>query len=196
MAEAAAATRSGMAAVMGAEPAELEGICSERRDDGGSLWVANLNAPGQTVVAGADDDLEWLASQASELGLRRVIPLEVAGAFHTPLMESAVAPLADALSEVTFVEGEFGVWSNVDAMPHGDLGSGAVADKLLAQLTSPVRFADSLSAIAGTEVTAFIHFGPGNVTAGMARRTVADAVTAAVADAAGASTAANDLSVD
>jgi len=192
MAEAATETSSGMAAVIGAEPDQLEAICAGRRREGGRLWVANLNAPGQTVLAGASEDLLWLGAVASEVGLRRVVPLEVAGAFHTPLMEPAVEPYRSAVESVQFSPTTFPVWSNVDAVPHAD----DIADKLVRQLTAPVRFAESLEGVAASGVTTFVHLGPGTVTAGMARRTVADAATAAVADFDSASNAAVDLSVD
>lgn len=189
MAAAAAAAPSGMAAVVGADPAELEGICAARRGDGGGLWVANLNAPGQTVVAGTAEDIAWLLERSSRLGLRRVIALEVAGAFHSPLMDPAAATFATELTGRTFQPLDFPVWSNVDAAPYDE----SIADGLLRQLTSPVRFAESLSGIAEAGTRAFVHVGPGAVTAGMARRTVAGATTAAVEDDAGVAAAAAAL---
>ncbi|MEE8330755.1 MAG: ACP S-malonyltransferase [Acidimicrobiia bacterium] len=189
MAAAAADTASGMAAVMGAEVDELEGICAARRDDGGQLWVANLNAPGQTVLAGAESDIAWLVSGATELGLRRVVPLEVAGAFHTPLMDGAAAAFRVELAGQHFDGPAFPVWSNTDAMPYGS----DIADSLARQLTSPVRFGDSLVAMGAAGVGAFVHLGPGNVTTGMARRSVDGAITAAAADAETISQAASQL---
>jgi [acyl-carrier-protein] S-malonyltransferase len=189
MAAAAAATPSGMAAVVGAGAAELEEICAARRSDGGGLWVANLNAPGQTVVAGTDVDIAWLLERSSSLGLRRVIALEVAGAFHSPLMEPAAATFAAELRRWTFGPLAFPVWSNVDAAPHGD----DVGGSLLRQLTSPVRFAETLTSMAEDGIKAFVHVGPGTVTAGMARRTVAGAATAAFEDGAGVAAAGAEL---
>jgi malonyl CoA-acyl carrier protein transacylase len=180
MATAASGVESGMAAVIGADPAALEEICATRRGDGGSIWVANLNAPGQVVVAGASADLAWMGENSAELGLRRVIPLEVSGAFHTPLMQPAVESFAATLDGVVLASPAFDVWSNADAAPYGR----DVAGTLLRQLTSPVRFADTLSGMAAAGVTAFVHLGPGNVTAGMAKRAVPDAATAVAEDAA------------
>jgi [acyl-carrier-protein] S-malonyltransferase len=189
MAAAAAAAPSGMAAVVGSDAAELEGICAARRGEGGGLWVANLNAPGQTVVAGTAEDVAWLLERSSSLGLRRVISLEVAGAFHSPLMDPAAATFAAELTGRTFGPLAFPVWSNVDAAPY-DAG---ITDGLLRQLTSPVRFAESLSGIAGTGIKAFLHVGPGAVTTGMARRTVDGATAIAVEDGAGVAAAAAEL---
>ncbi|MDH3731274.1 MAG: ACP S-malonyltransferase [Acidimicrobiia bacterium] len=194
MSAAAADIPSGMAAVMGAEVEELEAICSRRRNDGGRLWVANLNAPGQTVLAGADVDIAWLVEQTAQLGLRRVVPLEVAGAFHTPLMDGAAAAFSIELTKQSFLGPTFPVWSNVDATPYGGDATGS----LLRQLTSPVRFGDSLAAMAAAGAEGFLHLGPGSVTTGMARRAVDGAQTAAAADSTTISQAAAqlELSVD
>jgi [acyl-carrier-protein] S-malonyltransferase len=169
MAAAAAREPSGMAALIGADETTAEAFAAARRALGGRLWVANVNAPGQVVVAGGAADLEWAAATARDHGIRRVIPLEVAGAFHTPFMAPAADELAAALDRTPFATPAFPVWANRTAEPHeGDL-SGALA----AQLTGRVRFADSLRAMA-SHVDLLVHVGPGDVTAGMARRTVPD----------------------
>jgi [acyl-carrier-protein] S-malonyltransferase len=172
MAEAAAAVGGSMAALLGTAPDEAEKIAGERRSAGGQLWVANLNAPGQVVVAGADEDIAWLKASARELGVRRVIELKVAGAFHTPLMEPAADAFASALATASYAEPAFPVYGNVTAQPMQEM-----APVLREQLVSPVRFADSLAAMAMAGVDTFIHVGPGNVTAGLAARTVGDAMT-------------------
>ncbi|HEX5630173.1 MAG TPA: ACP S-malonyltransferase, partial [Acidimicrobiia bacterium] len=146
-----------------------EALAEERRRLGGSLWVANLNAPGQAVVAGGPADLEWAGEHAGEHGIRRVVPLKVAGAFHTPLMAPAADRLQQAVDLVDFAPGRFPVWANATARPHDP---GAVGATLVAQLTSPVRFAESLQAMAASGVGLFVHVGPGDVTAGLARRSV------------------------
>ncbi len=173
MAEAADREPSGMAALIGGDEEAAEALCEARRAAGGRLWVANLNAPGQIVVAGGDDDLVWAADQASDFGIRRVIQLRVAGAFHSPYMEPAAAELASALRHAEFADPEFPVWANATASPHaGDLAVG-----LQQQLTSPVRFAESLSGIGAAGVSRFVHIGPGDVTAGLVRRSVPDVET-------------------
>jgi [acyl-carrier-protein] S-malonyltransferase len=174
MAQAAAQEPSGMAAVIGADASEVESVAARRRDDGGRLWVANLNAPGQVVVAGGSDDLDWLDQNASDLGLRRVVRLNVAGAFHSPFMESAAVQVRAALEATKFDEPGIPVWANATAEPYGiDVRGG-----LELQLTSPVRFSDSLQGMASAGAEVMIHIGPGDVTAGLAKRSVAGITTA------------------
>ncbi len=184
MAAAAAIEPSGMAALIGADEAKAEDVCRRRRDEAGRLWVANVNAPGQVVVAGGATDIEWAIANGRDLGIRRVIPLKVAGAFHTPFMAPAAADLASALSETTFGDPAFPVFANLTAAPHTPEVATALAD----QLTGRVRFADSLRAMAPL-VDAFVHVGPGDVTAGMAKRTVPDTPVVVVDGPATAATA-------
>lgn len=185
MAEAAAAADpSTMVAVMGMDAPAAEKVAAGRRDQGGKLWVANLNAPGQIVFAGSAEDVDWLVENASEYGARRAIPLNVAGAFHTPYMAPAADRLSAALEAATLGDPAFPVYANVTAAPVTDPRS-----QLAEQLTSPVRFTESLEAMANDGIDAFIHVGPGNVTAGLARRSVpaADTYTVSeIADVAGA----------
>ncbi|HUG74527.1 MAG TPA: ACP S-malonyltransferase, partial [Acidimicrobiia bacterium] len=176
MAAAADLEPSGMAALIGGDDAAAQALAVTRRDLGGRLWVANLNAPGQVVVAGGVEDIAWAVESASEYGIRRVVPLKVAGAFHSPFMEPAAAALAEAMGEVVFAPPSFPVWANATAAPHGD----SIGDTLLAQLTAPVRFGDSLSAMAAAGVDTFVHVGPGDVTAGLARKSVEGATTLVV----------------
>ncbi|WKZ83025.1 MAG: ACP S-malonyltransferase [Acidimicrobiia bacterium] len=168
MSTAADVEPSGMAALLGAGFEEAEGLAAACRGSGGRLWVANMNAPGQAVVAGGAADLEWAAAHASDHGIRRVIPLKVSGAFHSPFMEPAAADLAEAVATTRFGSGAFPVWSNATAAPHGSDPRSA----LLRQLTSPVLFAKSLDAMAAAGIGTFVHVGPGDVTAGLARRSV------------------------
>ncbi len=190
MAEAAAVNPASMAAVLGADPELAQKIAADRRDNGGRLWVANLNAPGQIVLAGGIDDIEWLVGAARDLGARRAIPLNVAGGFHSPLMESAADALGAALADVDFGTGAFPVFSNVAAAPVED-----VASSLAAQLTHPVRFAESIEAMVAAGIDTFIHVGPGDVTAGLVRRTARDATTHVVSTIEQASLVASELSV-
>lgn len=175
MAAAADAEPSGMAALIGGDLAAAEALAAARRAAGGRLWVANINAPGQVVLAGGHEDLGWAGEHAADHGIRRVIPLKVAGAFHSPIMASAAAALGDAVAATSFAPPAFPVWANATAAPHGD----DIGAALLLQLTSPVRFAESLVAMAGT-ATAFVHVGPGDVTAGLVKRSVEGAGTVVV----------------
>lgn len=176
MARAAAATDSGMAALLGADAASAEELTAARRAEGGALWVANLNAPGQVVIAGGAADLEWAGASARTFGIRRVVPLKVGGAFHSPLMAPASRDLRASLDETDFSSPAFPVWGNADAVPVVD-----AADALHRQLTSPVRFAETLDALAAAGIDTFVHIGPGEVTAGLAKRTVPEATVHVVA---------------
>jgi len=179
MAAAAELAPSGMAALLGADEAEAEVICTRRREMGGRLEVANINAPGQVVVAGGSSDIEWLVGNARELGVRRAIPLKVSGAFHSTFMEPAAAVLATALEEVEVGDPSFPVWANTTASPHQ---ADAVKGLLARQVVAPVRFSESLVNMAAAGIDTFIHVGPGDVTAGLARRTVEDARVLVVSD--------------
>ncbi|NNJ47061.1 MAG: ACP S-malonyltransferase [Acidimicrobiia bacterium] len=167
MAEAAAGEPSGMVAVLGIDDDKAEEAAQRRRADGGRLWVANFNGPAQVVLAGGAHDLDWFTTHARDYGGRRVIPLKVAGAFHSPFMDSAVEPLAAALDEVEFAEPSIPVWTNLTAAPVDDH-----LTSLLQQLVAPVRFTQTLTGMGETGVRMFLHIGPGNVTATMAKRTV------------------------
>ncbi|MBN2112693.1 MAG: ACP S-malonyltransferase [Acidimicrobiia bacterium] len=176
MAAAAAAVPSGMAALVGADVSEAEHLVAACGVAGGRLWIANVNAPGQVVVAGGLDDLAWAEAHAREHGVRRVIVLKVAGAFHTPLMSPAAPRLEAALAAAAFGPARFPVWANSTAAPY-ERDPGPL---LLRQLTAPVRFGASLGAMANAGMRRFVHIGPGDVTAGLARRSVEGAETLVV----------------
>ena len=181
MARAADVEPSGMAALIGADADLAEEVASKRRARGGRLEVANINAPGQVVLAGSEEDVVWLAEQARDLGLRRVIPLNVAGAFHSSFMEPAADEVSDALATVSFSEPAFPVWSNTTARPHD---RDELANTLRAQVVSTVRFEESLRDMAAKGVDTFVHVGPGDVTAGLARRTIDGATVHVVSEVA------------
>ena len=183
MADAADAEPSGMAALIGATPELAEEIALQRRNDGGRLSVANINAPGQVVVAGGSDDLDWLEANARDLGVRRAIRLNVAGAFHSLFMEPATERLGVALADLPVTEGRFDVWSNVTAAP---FAAGEVIGLLGRQVISPVLFQQTLERMSASGIDTFIHIGPGDVTAGMAKRSVENPTVLVVNDADGA----------
>jgi [acyl-carrier-protein] S-malonyltransferase len=169
MAAAADAEPSGMAALIGSDEETAEQVCTRRREEGGRLWVANLNAPGQVVVAGGDEDMAWLVEAGRDLEIRRVVPLAVAGAFHSPIMEPAADRVRAALDTADPAPTRYPVYANVDAAPHRPAG---LVDSLTRQVVSPVRFAQSLEAMASAGIDLFVHVGPGDVTAGLVRRTL------------------------
>lgn len=177
MARAADGEPSGMAALIGVDREQAEEICRAHREQGGSLEVANVNAPGQVVVAGSTGDIRWLTGSARDLGIRRVVPLNVAGGFHSRFMAPAREELAAALAGVGFEEPRFPVWSNTTARPHQP---GRIAELLSRQVVEPVLFAETLAGMAADGIDTFVHIGPGEVTAGLARRSVPEARVATV----------------
>ena len=191
MAEAADAEDSGMMALMGVSPELAEEVADIRRKEGGRLVVANLNAPGQVVMAGGASDLDWLESQGRSLGVRRMVRLAVAGAFHSGFMAPAARRVQAALAAVRPGSPRFPVYANVSAEP---MGEDRIAETLVAQVTSPVRFAQTLGAMSRRGVEIFVHVGPGKVTAGLAKRTVPSATVLTVNDLPGAAKVAESLS--
>ena len=175
MQEAADSRPGTMAAVLGLEPEGVAKACSAVQ----GAWVANDNAPGQIVIAGTSDGIDKASEAAKELGAKRVMPLQVGGAFHSPLMASAQKPLDSALvaapwpSKPTTIP----VIANVDAAPHHE-GFQAL---LSSQLCSPVRWRESLTALSGLGADRFLELGPGTELSGMVKRTVAGATRANVA---------------
>jgi [acyl-carrier-protein] S-malonyltransferase len=190
MNRAASAEPSGMAALLGADLGVATAVCTTRVAEGGNLSIANINAPGQVVVAGGAADLAWLTENAENLGVRRAVPLKVAGAFHSPYMRPAAEELAEALATVTFAEPRFPVYANATAQPMAD-----PVRQLAEQLVAPVRFAETLERMAADGVETFVHIGPGDVTAGLARRTIPDSAVVAVSSIEGVAAAARELSI-
>lgn len=155
-----------MAAVLGLDDDQVVVACNLADAD---VWVANYNAPGQVVIAGTPEAVDKASAHAKELGAKRVMELKVAGAFHTPLMVSARDRLRDAIATADPRDSDVPVVSNVDAQPH-HIGADW-ASLLSAQLSSPVRWRQSLLALVEEGVTDFAELGPGGVLTGMAKRT-------------------------
>ncbi|MBA3604506.1 MAG: ACP S-malonyltransferase [Actinomycetota bacterium] len=165
-----------MAAVLGLDDDQVDVACRRADDD---VWVANYNAPGQVVIAGSPDGVASAGQHAKELGAKRVMPLQVSGAFHTPFMTSARQRLRTAIAAADPRDTEVPVVSNVDALPHKE---GKEWGRLLsAQLSSPVRWKQCLQELHELGVTDFAELGPGGVLTGMAKRTVTTARTISVA---------------
>jgi [acyl-carrier-protein] S-malonyltransferase len=164
-----------MAAVLGLDDDLVEIACRRADND---VWVANFNAPGQVVIAGSKEGVAAAGSVAKQLGAKKVMPLPVSGAFHTPFMSPARDRLRKAIAEANPRDTEVPVISNVDALAHN---TGADWSSLLsAQLSSPVRWKHCLLTLEALGVTEFVELGPGGVLTGMAKRTVEDARTIAV----------------
>ena len=190
MADAAASAPSGMAALLGADRETAEIVSAQRRNSGGRLYVANVNAPGQIVVAGSQTDIDWIEENRSEWGIRRVIPLKVAGAFHTPFMEPASRRLSTVLDGLTLKPPLFDVYANTTGWP---VAIGGIEQTLVNQVTEPVLFADTLIHMWERGIRGFLHVGPGDVTAGLARRTLPDATVLAVSTSSDIGPAADSL---
>lgn len=190
MAACAASQSSGMAALLGTDREHAETVAAQRRADGGQLYVANLNAPGQVVVAGGSEDIAWLVEHARDLGVRRAVALDVAGGFHSPFMAEAASALDEALQATEFATPRFDVYANATARPTTD-----VQQTLSDQLTATVRFDETLTNLAEDGITTFVHVGPGDVTAGFAKRTVEGAEVKVVATVEQARLVAGELSV-
>ena len=176
MQAAADARAGGMLALIGADEAGAAALCDAVRAEGEVLQVANLNSVGQVVIAGDQDACDRAAEAAKEHGIRRAVPLPVAGAFHTPHMAPAAERLSGALSEVDFRDPAVPVFSNVTAAPV--TAAADIPQLLVRQLTEPVRFADSALAMRETGISEFWELGPGKTLCGMLARTVREATCA------------------
>ncbi len=170
-----------MAAVLGLATAEVEAACTEA-SGGGVAVAANLNAPDQTVISGDPAAVTRAGDGCKARGAKRVLPLKVSGAFHSPLMAPAVDGLRTALAETTFTEAAFPVIANASAEP---VRTGADAKRLLAdQLTAPVRWVECMQAAAALAPGAtFVEAGPGNVLSGLLKRIVPGSATVALGTA-------------
>jgi [acyl-carrier-protein] S-malonyltransferase len=176
MHEAGSTNPGTMAAVLGLDDDQVEVACRLADSD---VWVANFNAPGQVVIAGSIEGVARAGEHAKELGAKKIMPLQVSGAFHTPYMTAARERLRAAIADASPRDTEVPVVSNVDALAHdkGDEWSSLLS----AQLSSPVRWKHCLLALSEAGVTGYVELGPGGVLTGMAKRTVDTARTISVA---------------
>jgi [acyl-carrier-protein] S-malonyltransferase len=168
--QAAADTHPGrMAALLGASLEQAEAACRAAPD---GCWIANDNAPGQVVIAGTPDGVEEGSAKAKELGVKRATPLNVGGAFHTPLMRDAAEGLAAELPAVPLSPPDAPVVSNGDAQPYED--ADGWRSRLAVHVTDPVRWRTSMETIAGMGVTRCLEVGNGSMLATLAKRIVPD----------------------
>ena len=163
MQEACAATQGGMAAIIGLNEAVTREVCAET-----GVVLANLNCPGQLVISGPTEKLGPACALAKAKGAMRALPLPVAGAYHSPLMASAQPKLEAELARVTWRDPVVPVISNVTAQPHG--GPGAIRGRLVEQVTSSVRWEESMRYLIGQGFTHFIELGPGRALSGFLKR--------------------------
>ena len=159
-----------MAAVLGLASEEVSGICAEVAGGGSVVSPANFNSPTQTVISGEAGAVEAASELAKEKGARRVVELEVSAPFHCSLMEPAAARLRDVLSELDFHPMKYPVVTNTEARANAD--SSRVADILVEQVVSPVRWAESLEFLKDSGVSGFLEIGPSKVLSGLVKRTL------------------------
>jgi [acyl-carrier-protein] S-malonyltransferase len=157
-----------MAAILGLADDVVERICQEISAGGDIVVAANYNCPGQLVISGSLAGVNKACEALKAAGAKRALPLPVGGAFHSPLMQSAQAALAAAIEKTTFQPANCPVYQNVDAAPHSDPAE--IKANLLAQLTAPVRWTQSVQAMARDGATAFLECGPGKVLQGLVKK--------------------------
>jgi [acyl-carrier-protein] S-malonyltransferase len=167
MQTAALATPSGMTSVLGLDEPAVDELCRRIRPFG-RLWKANLLGPGNIVVSGDTQALEHVEAIATELGAMKVVPLKVAGAFHSELMKPADDQLAQMLAHTPIVSPCIPVYSNVDAAPH--LDPDTIRHTLVAQVLQGVRWDDSMRRMLTDGFDTFYEIGPGRVLTGLLRR--------------------------
>ena len=156
-----------MAAILGLDDATVASVCEEAAE-AGPVSSANLNAPGQVVIAGTKTAVDRAIELAKAAGARRALPLAVSVPSHCSLMESAAKELARQLAQVTVSAPNFPVIQNVDAASHTDADAIRVA--LASQLTHPVRWVETVQKMAADGVTALVECGPGKVLTGLVKR--------------------------
>ena len=158
-----------MAAIIGLDETAVEDICARTE---GLVIPANYNSDAQTVISGEEAAVLAACERAKEAGAKRALPLPVSGAFHSPLMEPARAALAEAIAATSFRKPACPVYQNVTALPETD--PERIQANLLAQLTAPVRWTQTIRRMRRDGAGEFIELGPGSVLTGLLRRISAE----------------------
>lgn len=168
MQEAVAVGEGAMAAILGLGADAVAGACAEASAEGGVVTPANLNAPGQVVIAGHAAAVARAGALARARGAKRVIPLAVSAPFHCPLMRSAEERLAPELRALPASDPRFPIVANVDALPKRTAAESI--DALIRQVSSPVRWEDVVRKLIADGAQTFVELGPGTVLAGLIRK--------------------------
>lgn len=176
MQEACEATPSGMIAIVGATPEQLETLCEKT-----GCTVANVNSAAQQVLSGSKEAIAAAAAEAKTLGIKRAIPLATAGGFHSPFMAPAREKLAPVLDTIVFHAPKFPVLSNVTGKPHAS-DPAAIKALMLEQVTGTTNWAADVAAAKEMGCTTFVEFGPGKVLSGLVKKIDASLTTANVSD--------------
>ncbi len=167
-----------MAAVLGLEADALKQVCLAASSTDSVVVIANDNCPGQLVISGDVAAVERASAMASESGAKRVLPINVSGAFHSPLMQESAEAMGVALADVSFAAGSMPVVANVSAQ----VESSGWAGLLEAQLRSPVRWTESVGTMQAMGVTTFVECGSGSVLSGLLKRIDREARSLVVED--------------
>lgn len=166
MQKACEARPSTMAAVLGLPDETIESICAEITDE--VVVPANYNCPGQVVISGSNEGIDLACQQLTAAGAKRALKLSVGGAFHSPLMEPARLELAAAIQSTPFSKPVCPIYQNVNAQPQTDPET--IKANLISQLTSPVRWTQSVQAMIADGADAFMELGPGSVLQGLIKK--------------------------
>jgi len=184
MQDAAQQSRGGMVSILGLEEEAVNRLCEKACQDAAGqapdafLAAVNFNCPGQIVISGTRNACEKAAQLAEGFGAMKAIPLKVAGAFHTRLMDPAAEKLGEALRGCRFSQPKCLVVSNVNGRYYG--GAGEIVEKLLTQLVKPVRWQQSMEWMLDEGVERFVEIGPGRVLAGLGKKILRDRKSKAV----------------
>lgn len=167
---------STMAAVLGLDDAVVEEVCRSISEE--VVVAANYNCPGQLVISGTLKGVELASEKLKAAGAKRVLPLQVGGAFHSPLMEPARKELAAAIEQTVFNTPVCPVYQNVNALPATDVT--VIKNNLIAQLTAPVRWTQSVQHMFADGARVFIECGPGKVLQGLVKKIAPEAEVASL----------------
>ena len=157
---------STMAAILGLDDADVESVCAEIADE--VVVEANYNCPGQLVISGSNEGVKIACERLLEKGAKRALPLPVGGAFHSPLMEPAKTELADAINNANFNTPACPVYQNVSTV--GETDPQTIKNNLIAQLTAPVKWTQSVQHMVADGASEFIEVGPGRALQGMIKK--------------------------
>jgi [acyl-carrier-protein] S-malonyltransferase len=160
--------QSTMAAVLGLDDKCVEDICKEIGDNGDIVVAANYNCPGQVVISGSIEGVNKACEKLKEAGAKRALPLNVSGAFHSPIMQPAKDELEAAIKATEFQEPRCPVYQNVDGKPH--TVPQEIKENLIAQLTAPVLWTKTIEQMVADGAEEFTEYGPGNVQQGLIKK--------------------------
>lgn len=169
-------TPSTMAAVLALPDAKVEELCASVTE--GVVVPANYNCPGQIVISGSIESVDAACAKMLEAGAKRALKLKVGGAFHSPLMEPARAELADAIAHTDFHAPKCPVYQNVNAEPQTDPET--IKKNLIAQLTAPVRWTQTIQNMIAAGADTFVEVGPGAVLQGLVKKISSEVATSGI----------------